>query len=107
DTRPARLRKSMRRVRLEKLCDTKNCHAERAMRRRVDSCFGSGRVVTTSRLSASAFDAAFSVVEPSTSSNPTGLIVIQSDPGILPQAGTFRQAAQAAETLRICHSLKR
>jgi hypothetical protein len=35
------------------------------------------------------------------------LIVIQSDPGILPQAGTFRQAAQAAETLRICHSLKR
>jgi hypothetical protein len=77
------------------------------MRRMADSCLGWACVVTTSRLSASAFDAALSVVRSSTSFNPAGLIVIQSDPGILPQAGTFRQAAQAAETLRICHSLKR
>src|SRR5215813_1512088 len=97
----------MRRVRLEKLCETKKCHAERAARRAADSCFGSARALSAPELFASALRSPASVVRSSTSFNPAGLIVIQSDPGILPQAGTLRQAAQAAETLRICHSLKR
>jgi hypothetical protein len=77
----------MRRVRLEKLCEMKKCQTERTMRRTADPCFGSGRAVSTPELFASASRATVSVVRSSTSFNPAGLIVIQSDPGILPQAG--------------------
>jgi hypothetical protein len=59
------------------------------MRRTADSCFGSGRAASTPEPFASASRAAVSAVRSSTSFNPAGLIVIQSDPGILPQAGRF------------------
>src|ERR1039458_4033110 len=64
-TRPARLRKTMRRVRLEKLCETKNCQAERASRRMVSKRWRVGR--GTSSPCRSAFCAKISAVRSSTS----------------------------------------
>jgi hypothetical protein len=62
----------MRRVRLEKLCETKNAQAERNGRRMASKRFCSGRGTSSPGFSVSAGGGGISAVRSSTSFHPDG-----------------------------------
>src|SRR5665213_3534849 len=91
----------MRRVRLEKLCETKNCQADRNGRRSAAKRLGSGRATSSPSLSASAFCARVSAVRSSTAFSPVdrgdftasrGAMSVRQDHHIIKETSCFLEA---------------